>query len=217
MAAACACSRSPARGIASLADLRGKAIGVADLTAPDRNFFADPAAAGRASIPTRDVEWRVYPADILPVALQKGEVQAFSLSDPLGWIARERDGLVELANNLSGDFAHRVCCVLGVRGSLVRAGAGDRGGAGAGAAGGAAMGRGEPRRSGRGLRALRQGASRSSSPPWCAATPMPINPLGAELREQIAAYAAELKVVSVIKPSTDPARYAERVTVDVFS
>ena len=35
----------------------------------------------------------VIPADLLPVALQKGEVQAFTLGDPLGWVIRDRDGL----------------------------------------------------------------------------------------------------------------------------
>ena len=54
----------------------------------------------------------MFPGDVLPVALRKGEVQAFCLGDPLGWLARERDGLVEVANNLTGEYAHRTCCVL---------------------------------------------------------------------------------------------------------
>ncbi len=33
---------------------------------------------------------------------------------------RDRDGLVEVATNLDGEYAHRACCVLGVRGSLIR-------------------------------------------------------------------------------------------------
>ena len=53
-----------------------------------------------ASIRSRTCEWKVFPADLLPVALQKGEVQAFSLGDPLGWVLRERDGLTEVATNL---------------------------------------------------------------------------------------------------------------------
>jgi NitT/TauT family transport system substrate-binding protein len=106
-------------GITKLEQLKGKAIGVTDLAAPDRNFFS--IMLHRAGIdPTKDVEWKVFPGDVLPIALKKGEVQAFCQGDPLGWIARERDKLTEVANNLSGDYAHRTCCVLGIRGSLIR-------------------------------------------------------------------------------------------------
>ncbi len=61
-----------------------------------------------------------FPADLLGVALHKGEVDAITMGDPLAWVVRDRDGLYEVANNLSGEYAHRTCCVLGVRGSLVR-------------------------------------------------------------------------------------------------
>ena len=202
-------------GIASLADLRGKVIGVADLTSPDRNFFA--ILLQQAGIdPTRNVEWRVFPADILPVALQKGEVQAFSLSDPLGWIARERDGLVELASNLTGAYAHRVCCVLGVRGSLIR----------------------QERETATALVqallaaqawvAANPDAAAEVYAPYARAKPEQLaamlrshthahSPIGADLRREIALYATELQQVAVIKPGTDPGRYADRVTVDLLS
>ena len=110
---------TPQSGIKTIADLKGKAVGVTDLAAPDRNFFS--IMLHQAGVdPNKDVEWKVFPGDVLPVALKKGEVQAFCQGDPLGWIARERDGLFEVANNLSGDFGHRPCCVLGIRGNLIR-------------------------------------------------------------------------------------------------
>lgn len=40
---------------------------------------------------------------------------------------------------------------------------------------------------------------------------------GADLREQIALYAAEPKQIAVLRPGTDPRRHAGRVTVDVLS
>jgi NitT/TauT family transport system substrate-binding protein len=43
------------------------------------------------------------------------------------------------------------------------------------------------------------------------------SPLGGDLRREIALYAAELQQVAVIKPGTDPTRYADRVTVDLLS
>ena len=97
------------------------------MAAPEKNFFSI-VAAKRGLDPNHDVEWRQYPADMLGVALQKGEVQAIALGDPLGWIMRERDNLLEVANNLSDEYGHRACCVLGVRGTLIRQ---DRAAAGA--------------------------------------------------------------------------------------
>jgi NitT/TauT family transport system substrate-binding protein len=202
-------------GITSPADLRGKRIGVSDLTAPDHNFFAI-LLKGIGIDPVRDVEWAVFAADILPVALQKGEIDAFSLSDPLGWIARDRDGLVEVATNLSGEYAHRTCCVLGLRGSLVRQ---DRD---------AATALVQALQEAQEWITLNPDGAAAVWAPYAKAKPEQLaamlrshthahHPLGAELRAEIAAYAAELKTVGVIKPSTDPARYAERVTVDLLT
>ncbi len=91
-AAACACSRRPTAASPRSPTSKGKAIGVTDLAAPDRNFFS--IMLHQAGVdPNKEVEWRVFPGDVLPVALKKGEVQAFCQGDPLGWMARERDGL----------------------------------------------------------------------------------------------------------------------------
>jgi NitT/TauT family transport system substrate-binding protein len=43
------------------------------------------------------------------------------------------------------------------------------------------------------------------------------HPIGAALKAQISLYANELKQVHVLKRSTDPTKFAERVTVDVLS
>ena len=205
----------PDSGIKKIADLKGKAIGVTDLAAPDRNFFS--IMLHQAGVdPNKDVEWRVFPGDVLPVALKKGEVQAFCQGDPLGWMARERDGLTEVANNLTGEFAHRTCCVLGVRGTLIR--------------------QEKPVAA-----ALVQALLEAQE--WVAANPDAAaaifaphakapaeqlaamlrshthhhNPLAADLRAQIAAYGEELKQVGVFKPGTDIQKYAARVTADVLS
>src|SRR6201996_6707611 len=77
--------------ITKLQDLKGKTVGVADLGAPDKNFFSIRLA--RLGLdPLTHVDWKVFPPDLLPIALQKGEIQAFTLGDPLGWVIRARDG-----------------------------------------------------------------------------------------------------------------------------
>ncbi len=43
------------------------------------------------------------------------------------------------------------------------------------------------------------------------------HPAGADLRQEIAAYVAELKDISVIKPSTNPDRLADKVYANVLS
>jgi len=42
------------------------------------------------------------------------------------------------------------------------------------------------------------------------------HPVGAVLKQELKAYADDLKLVSVFKPSTDTAKFAERIYVDVF-
>lgn len=202
-------------GITKLEQLRGKAIGVTDLAAPDRNFFS--ILLHRAGVdPNKDVEWKVFPGDVLPVALKKGEIQAFCQGDPLGWMARERDKLHEVANNLSGDYGHRTCCVLGIRSSLIH--------------------REKPVAAAL-VQALLEAqewvaanpdgaaavfAPHAKAPPQQLAAMLRShthhhNPLAADLREQIALYAEELKSVAVFKQSTDVQKYAARVTADVLA
>jgi NitT/TauT family transport system substrate-binding protein len=43
------------------------------------------------------------------------------------------------------------------------------------------------------------------------------HPVGADLRQEIAAYVAELQAISVIKPSTNPDKLADKVYADVLS
>ena len=206
---------TPGNGITRIADLKGKAIGVTDLAAPDRNFFS--IMLHQAGVdPNKEVEWKVFPGDIRPVALKKGEVQAFCQGDPLGWMARERDGLLEVANNLTGEFAHRTCCVLGVRGSLIR-----QEKPVAAALVQALLAAQE-------WVAVNPDAAAAIFAPHAKAPAGKLaemlkshthhhNPLAADLRSQIAAYGEELKQVAVFKQSTDIQKYAARVTADVLS
>ena len=206
---------APTSGIRKIADLKGRAIGVTDLAAPDRNFFS--IMLHDAGIdPNKDVEWKVFPGDVLPVALKKGEVQAFCQGDPLGWIARERDGLFEVANNLAGEYAHRTCCVLGIRGSLIR--------------------QEKPVATALVQALLEAQEWVATNPDGAAAIFAPYakapadqlaamlrghthghNPVAVDLREQIALYAEELKRIAVFKQSTDVQKYAARVTADVLA
>jgi NitT/TauT family transport system substrate-binding protein len=205
-----------ASGITSLEQLKGKTIGTADLGAPDKNFFSIRLAKLGLD-PQTDVQWRVFPPDLLPVALRKGEIQALTLGDPLGWIARERDDLTEVATNLDAEYAHRACCVLGLRGSLVRDD--------------------KPAAAAITEAILEAQELVTANPDEAAAIFAPYSPVakpeqlaamlrshthghhpaGSDLREEIALYTQELKGISVIRPNTNPDRFSAKVYADVLS
>lgn len=206
---------SKGSGITTLEGLKGKRVGATDMGAPDKNFFSIRLA--RAGIdPVHDIEWRIFPGDMLGVALQKGEIDAFALGDPLGWVIRERDGLVEVTNNLEGEYAHRACCVLGVRGSLVR----ENRPAAAAVTDALLEAQGW-------VHADPDAAAAIFAPYAPAAKPGQLaamlrshthqhHPVGDALRLELAAYIDELKTVSVIKPSTDPSKLSQKVHADVL-
>jgi len=106
-------------GIHSVSDLVGKSVAVTDQASPLRNFFAIQLAK-QGIDPDTQVNWVQYPADLFGEALRKGEVQALAADDPQGWLIKKNDGLIEVDNNLNGEYSNLACCVLGLRGSLVR-------------------------------------------------------------------------------------------------
>ena len=204
-----------ASGIHALADLKGKTIGVTDMAAPDKNFFAIRLAKLGID-PVNDVQFRVFPGDLLPVALRKGEIDAFALGDPLGWVARERDDLHQVASNLDDEYAHRACCVLGVRGSLIR----DERPVAAAITEALLEAQDFVARN-------PEEAARIFSPFSPVAKPDQLaamlrdhthghHPTGAALKQEIAAYIDDLKTIAVIKPSTNADRFSEKVYADVL-
>ncbi|GJD62354.1 hypothetical protein MPEAHAMD_2507 [Methylobacterium frigidaeris] len=203
-------------GATSLDALKGKVIAVSDQASPAKNFFG-LLLAKRGIDPERDVEWRVYPLDLLALAVEKGEAQALADSDPRTFLWMKDTRLTEVANNLSAEYHDRTCCILALRGALVR----------------------DERPVAAALtRALLEAGTRVAHDPDYAAKVYAgyggkgsvedlaamlrshthhHHPLGAELKQQIAAYVDELKTVKVIRARTDARQFAERVYADVLS
>jgi len=202
--------------VTSIESLKGKVVGVTDLGSPAKNFFSI-LLAKRGFDPAKDVEWRAYPSDLLPLAVEKGEVQAIAHQDPETFRFLKKPNLVEIATNLSAEYAHRVCCVIGVRGSLVRE---DRATA-------AAL-----------TRALIEAQDVTAAHPETTADAYAQfvantskedivailkshthgdHPVGDHFKHQLSEYIDELKLVQVIKPSTDSAKFAEKIYADVLS
>lgn len=106
-------------GVTSIADLKGRRVAVSDQASPIRNFFAIRAAE-QGIDPDTEIEWLQYPADLFAEALAKGEVDAIAGDDPHAYLQRENDGLLEIGTNLDDEYLNTTCCVLGLRGSLIR-------------------------------------------------------------------------------------------------
>ena len=204
-------------GIKDLTDLKGKTIAVSDMNSPGKNFFS--VRLKKAGIdPVTEVEFKQFPGPLLRVAVEKGEAHALTDNDPLTYLWIKDGQFIEVSSNLTGEYEHRVCCIIGVRGSLLRD---DKPAA-------AAI-----------VRALIEAAEFTHHNPGEAAdTYLPYSagkatkeditalakyhshghhPLGADLKKELALYAEELKLVNVFKPSTDINKYAERIYADVLT
>jgi len=213
------CSRlvgSQAAGVTTLESLRGKTVGVSDLASPGKNFFAIYLTKHGID-PEQEITWRQYPANLLGLAVQKGEIQAIADGDPnLFLLQKTQPDLVEIATNLSGEYREKVCCVLGIRGSLIQD---DRPTA-------AALSRAILEASDWVVQHPEATAEICTSMSTASAADLTAvlrtlthghHPAGLELRNEIKAYAEDLKLVKVLRSSTDPALFAETVTEDVLS
>ena len=58
-------------GITSIAGLKGKAVGTFNMASPDRNFVSILAARNGFD-PLKDIDWRIYPADLLERRIAEG-------------------------------------------------------------------------------------------------------------------------------------------------
>lgn len=204
-------------GVSKLSDLKGKSVAVADMGGPDKNFFSIQLAKLGID-PVKDVDWRVYPGNLVNTAVDKGEAQAFLASDPLAYLWLKDPAYKEIGSNLDGEYHDRTCCILGLRGSLLRD---------------------EPLVGRAVTQALLDAAMFASQNPQLAAKSFQPyapkaatlgdleamvryhthhhHPVGEALKRELKAYADDLKVISVFKPTTDTAKFAERIYVDVFA
>lgn len=204
-------------GVTTLKDLKGKAIGVSDLASPGKNFFSI-LLHKEGLDPVADVEWRAYPGELLPLAAEKGEIAAIADGDPKAYFWLRDGDYVQIASNLDHGFESRVCCIVGLTGSLVRDNQPVA----------AAL-----------TRALLEAQDLTVAKPELAAkaflpqapkdkTEQDMievllgqthghNPVGSDLKQEIALYAQELRDVQVFKASTDPQAFADRVYANVLT
>ncbi|WP_213991779.1 ABC transporter substrate-binding protein [Sodalis sp. dw_96] len=203
--------------ITQVRDIVGKSVAISDPASPVRNFFAIQLAK-QGFNPDKDVNWVQYPEHLAGEALRKGQVQAIAANDPQAWLIRERDGLREVATNLSGEYHDKTCCVLALSGALVR---------------------NDPKTA----RAITLAVIDAQQ--WAVDHPdetariyAPYLPSvvtvsqvkailsehthghhtsGAQLRSELTSYVNDLKTIHVIRPETDTAKFIAKTVPDILS
>lgn len=205
-------------GVTQLAHLKGRTIGVSDMASPGKNFFSILLKKNGIDA-DRDVQWRQYPADLLDIAVNKGEIQAIADGDPTLYLIEKRNAgkYAQLATNLSGEYQDKVCCIVGARGELVR--------------------KDKPTVAAL-VRAIVQASDYVADNPnesaklFAKYSPkVPVedlqallgtlthrhHPTGRSLRDEVEFYAKDFRSVGVLKGSTDPKRLADHVSYDVLA
>ncbi len=207
---------APESGLKGLGDLRGKRLGVGDINGVDKNFFSI-VLLKKGIDPLTEVEWKQYPPELLGMAVKKGEIDALSTGDPLAFILKRDNGLIEFANNLENGYENLACCVLGIRGSLIRA---DRPVAAAitrALIEAAQWASENPAESGEIYAPYAPKQRASDLAVMLQSVTSGHHPVKTDLAKEIAFYVNDLKSVGVMKPGVNADRFANRVYEDVLA
>jgi NitT/TauT family transport system substrate-binding protein len=106
---------APGSGIRSAEDLRGRRIGVSGLGAPPTLIAQRYLARLGINVGPNggEVEWVIFSPGDLPLALERGQVDAIAINDPAAWIV-EQDGKGRVIINTTTDeyLKDEICCVV---------------------------------------------------------------------------------------------------------
>jgi NitT/TauT family transport system substrate-binding protein len=107
--------------IHTVEDLKGKRIGVPGMGTPPF-IFANRVLVAHGMDASKDVEWRVFPAGELGLALEKGEVDAVATSEPIGTMLIAEGKVRKVADQALDDpYKDEYCCVVISNGKWVMA------------------------------------------------------------------------------------------------
>lgn len=204
-------------GVDTLQKVRGRTIAVTDLNSPGKNFFSIMLAKSGID-PVKDVTWRVFPGDMLGLALEKGEAHAIADHDPNLFLVQQRTkGLVELATNMTGEYVDKTCCVLGAGSRLVRSDKPLLASLVRAILEASDFVADNPKETARIFEAYAVRVTPEQVRTMLSTMDHRVHPTGIALRKQVEFYANDFKLVGVLKPTTNAARFAEHVTADVLA
>lgn len=114
--------QAPVKGnIHAVADLRGKKIGVPGMGTPPF-IFASRVIGAHGIDARREIDWRVYPAGELGLAMEKGEIDACANSEPIGTLLLAQ-GIVRNVADQAKDAPYKdeYCCAVVANGKWLSA------------------------------------------------------------------------------------------------
>jgi NitT/TauT family transport system substrate-binding protein len=107
--------------LAKATDLKGKKIGVPGMGTPPM-IFASRWLGDNGVDAGKDVEWRVYPAGELGLALQKGDVDAIADAEPIGTMLLADGKVRNLADQAKdAPYKDEYCCAVIANGKWAEA------------------------------------------------------------------------------------------------
>jgi NitT/TauT family transport system substrate-binding protein len=198
--------------IRTIADLRGKRIGVPGMGTPPF-IFANRVLGANGIDPSKEITWLVFPAGELGLALDKGEVDAVADSEPIGSMLVAQGKVRNIADQAAdAPYSSEYCCAVLVNGKFLAR---------------------NPRASAAATRALLKAAKWVDTNPAAAAklsvegkylaSTVDMNKIaishlrympsvsGAEVAVKLAS--AEMKIAGMLSPSTDVEALAKRAFV----
>jgi len=105
--------------IASMKELRGKRIGIPGMGTPPF-IFAARVLGNNGIDPSKDIDWRVYPAGELGLALKKGQVDAIANSEPIGSLLLAEGQVRNIADQAKDPpYKDEYCCAVIVNGKYL--------------------------------------------------------------------------------------------------
>ncbi|MDR3249268.1 MAG: ABC transporter substrate-binding protein [Treponema sp.] len=113
----------PESNIRVPADLKGKRIGISGMAASGtvitQRYLAELGIGVTAD--NLEVEWLVYPSTELPLALERGQVDAIALGDPTAYIAESEGKGRVIINTATDDYLKdEFCCVVAASASVLK-------------------------------------------------------------------------------------------------
>jgi NitT/TauT family transport system substrate-binding protein len=202
------------RGPQTVADLRGKRIGVPGMGTPPF-IFANRVLGANGIDAMKEIEWRVFPAGELGLALEKGEIDALADSEPIGSLLLAEGKVRNIADQAKdAPYKDEYCCAVIVNGKFLA---------------------NNPKAAAAATRALLKGAKWVETNPRLAARMsvekkyLASNPelnttaignlryipsvIGA--KDAVSSAAAEMKTAGMLSPSTDVPALAKKAFVDL--
>jgi NitT/TauT family transport system substrate-binding protein len=205
-------------GIKSVAELRGKRIGVPTHLGSPPYLFASRVLVAHGIDPAPDrgeVTWLAFPPEMLGMVAEDGRVDAVATSDPIGTILVGRGQVRTIADQATDPpYSEEYCCAVVVNGELARR---------------------HPEAAAKVTRAMLRAAKwvelnstaaarMAVERGYIASTPeinaqalskLKYIPGVARCKRSVEQAAEEMKTAGLIKPSTDPAALARRAWLDL--